>query len=262
LGLTLGDGSAGLRLWDDNGDVQAGLSLFKKGPGLQLGSKEMMRMSKGAVVFQDKDSKPRVLLGLDEEGPVFDFSNKEGKAAITVGMRKGRFPEVVVHSPDYSRGLRTVFGDDYFDNAVMAVMNDDTQMEHLRGFTQLRTLFLHGPKVTDAGLRHLEGLTQLRGLLLNGTKVTDTGLEQVKCLPQLQRLILASNPITDAGLRHLEGLSQLKLLWLNVTEVTDAGVRHLETLAPLEDLRLGGTRVTDAGARRLRQASPNCEIRH
>lgn len=124
-GMAIDKGSPRFVLWDENSTEQASLSLSKKGPGLQLGSKEMMRMSKDAVVFQDKESKPRVLLGLGEDGPMFDFCNKEGKPTITMGMRKGLsqtnpelframtremrkglrqgpFPEIVVYSPDYS----------------------------------------------------------------------------------------------------------------------------------------------------------------
>ena len=41
-------------------------------------------------------------------------------------------------------------------------------------------LFLHGTKVSDAGLEHLKGLTQLQQLDLNGTKVTDAGVKKLQ----------------------------------------------------------------------------------
>jgi hypothetical protein len=158
--------------------------------------------------------------------------------------------------------LRTLFGEDFFDDVVEGVLSDDAQLERLKGLTRLKVLFVHGPKVTDAGLRHLEEVTQLDGLFLGRVKVTDAGLEQIKCLAHLQRLILINTPITDIGLRHLEGLAQLKVLWLNRAEVTDAGLPHLGKLTQLEELRLKGTKVTDAGVKKLQQALPKCAIDH
>ncbi|MGD0896763.1 MAG: hypothetical protein ABR915_02935 [Thermoguttaceae bacterium] len=181
---------------------------------------------------------------------------------VVVGITK--LGGTVQYDHQFSNGtaplLRTLFGDDFFDDAVEAVLNDDAQFERLKELTRLKVLLVHGPKVTDAGLRHLEEVTQIEALLLNGVKVTDAGLAQIKCLARLQRLILSSIPITDIGLRHLEGLTQLKLLWLNVPEVTDAELRHLEKLTQLEELRLNRTSVTDAGVKKLKQALPKCAI--
>jgi hypothetical protein len=105
------NGPGGLGLLDKDGKELASLWV-NKGRGMPClvlwdeDGKAQVAMSKGGIVFHDKDSKPRALLGLDnEEEPVFGFSNKEGKPAITMGMRKGlhdRFPEIVVHSPNLS----------------------------------------------------------------------------------------------------------------------------------------------------------------
>jgi hypothetical protein len=134
LELTLDDESAGLRLSDDNGKVQAGLSLTKKGPSLQLGSEEMLRMLKDGLMFLGKDSKPRIFLAVGDDGPMFDLCNKDGKSAISMGMRKGLsqtdpelfkaitkgmkkglsqgpFPEIVVYSPDADTSYTRLDGD-------------------------------------------------------------------------------------------------------------------------------------------------------
>ena len=61
----------------------------------------------------------------------------------------------------------------------------DKAMEHLKGLSQLRVLWLYGTKVTDAGLEHLKGLSQLQVLRLNGTKVTEAGVAKLrKALPK------------------------------------------------------------------------------
>ena len=63
----------------------------------------------------------------------------------------------------------------------------DAGLEHLKGLTNLKTLYLNSTNVTDAGLKHLKGLTTLQTLYLHRTQVTDTGLEHLKGLTKLQR---------------------------------------------------------------------------
>ena len=51
--------------------------------------------------------------------------------------------------------------------------------------TELRSLFLHGTKITDAGLEHLKGMTELKSLMLIEPKVTDAGVKKLqKALPK------------------------------------------------------------------------------
>jgi hypothetical protein len=65
----------------------------------------------------------------------------------------------------------------------------DAGLEHLKGLTQLRTLFLGYTSVTDAGLKHLKGLTQLQSPGLTETKVTDAGIAELgKALPNCRIL--------------------------------------------------------------------------
>ena len=79
-------------------------------------------------------------------------------------------------------------------------------------------------QVADAGLQHVKGLTQLRSLYLSSTAVTDAGLQHVKGLTQLRELSLRETAVTDTGLPCLDGLTKLRILHLNNTRVTDAGL--------------------------------------
>ena len=121
-------------------------------------------------------------------------------------------------------------------------------------------VFLATGHVTDADLEHLKGLTQLRELYLEGAKVTDAGLEHLERLTQLQVLDLSGTAVTDAGLEHLRGLTQLEVLDLSDTGVTDAALDHFKGLTQLRELDLWRTEVTDAGATDLRETLPDCKI--
>ena len=117
-------------------------------------------------------------------------------------------------------------------------------------------------RVTDAGLVHLKGLTQLQSLYLWNTQVADAGLEHLKGLTNLTGLNLYGTRVTDAGLIHLKGLTNLEYLALAGTKVTDAGLKHYKGLANLRKLELSGTQVTDEGIKELQEVLPNCKIKH
>ena len=69
--------------------------------------------------------------------------------------------------------LRTLLGDDFFVDVTTVRLDTerfgDAELEHLKGLTQLRVLFLGGTAVSDAGLEHLKGMTRLRDLFLADT---------------------------------------------------------------------------------------------
>jgi len=112
----------------------------------------------------------------------------------------------------------------------------DADIERLKGFAQLQTLYLNGTQVTDAGLKHLEGFTKLQHLGLKRTRITDAGLVHLKGLTQLRWLVLDGTKVTDAGLAHLKGLTQLQTLHVNRTKVTEARVNDLQKALP--DVRI------------------------
>jgi hypothetical protein len=127
----------------------------------------------------------------------------------------------------------------------------DAGLEHLKGLAVLSDLRLGKTPVTDAGLAHLKPLTRLSFLSLHFTRVTDAGLIHLEGLTNLRHLLLSTTLVTDAGFTHLNGLSKLESLYLENTKVTDAGLIHLQGLKNLTLLSLDNTRVTDAGLEHL-----------
>jgi hypothetical protein len=89
--------------------------------------------------------------------------------------------------------LRRVLGDDFFSSVVDVNLSGsqvtDAGLEHLKGLSQLQTLWLDGTQVTDAGLAQLKGLSKLQWLGLNDTKVTDEGVKKLQqALPKCKIL--------------------------------------------------------------------------
>jgi hypothetical protein len=162
--------------------------------------------------------------------------------------------------------LWRALGQDFFAEAVFAdcsfpqVTDAAATVEHLKGLTKLRFLYLSGTQLTDAGLERLKGLTKLQFLVIGGTQVTDAGLEHLKGLSQLRDLDLSGTRITGSGLKHLKGLSHLESLDLKGTQVTDADLEHLNGLAHLQWLYLDRKTVTDEGVKDLKRELPNCHI--
>ena len=165
--------------------------------------------------------------------------------------------------PEWVQGL---LGKDLFFDVHSVSVNEavDFRDEHaapLRELTGLRTLYLDGAEITDAGLEHLEGLTRLADLYLRDTQVTGAGLEHLEGLTNLQRLGLGGTRVTPAGLEHLKALTRLQCLSLSM-QVAEAGSKHLKALPNLQELDLRDTQVTEAGVKTLQKALPNCTIDH
>jgi hypothetical protein len=73
----------------------------------------------------------------------------------------------------------------------------DNGLAHVGQLTELRVLFLQGPRITDAGLRHLKGLNRLEFLSLTGTQVTDEGKAELQAaLPKAHILLHKPKPPT------------------------------------------------------------------
>jgi hypothetical protein len=116
---------------------------------------------------------------------------------------------------------------------------------------EVKSLYLSGMQVTDAGLAHLSGLSSLHILNLDGTQVGDAGLAHLSGLSSLQDLYLNATQVGDAGLAHLSGLASLHVLYLDCTQVGDAGLAQLSRLSSLKSFGLASTQVTDAGLAHL-----------
>jgi Leucine-rich repeat (LRR) protein len=137
----------------------------------------------------------------------------------------------------------------------------------LRNCHVLKTLYLPGCGVTDAGIRGLELILTLENLNLGRctrvtdvnflrncralkwlnlalTSATDAGIRGLELIPTLEELNLREcEQITDVS--FLQNCRALKKLVLTYTNVTDAGIRGLELIPTLEDLDLACCRISD-----------------
>jgi hypothetical protein len=148
----------------------------------------------------------------------------------------------------------------------------------LAGLTDMRTLSMRGPGITDAGLAHLRGMVKMNALLLRDSRVTGTGLEHLRSMTELEvlnlddtrvdslapirrlrrlrQVSLAHTPISDKALADLRPLDQLEDLNLTGTQVTDAGLQHLHGLKKLRNLIVRGTKVSSEGYTALHKDLP------
>ncbi|MGH9870077.1 MAG: C45 family autoproteolytic acyltransferase/hydrolase [Candidatus Polarisedimenticolia bacterium] len=123
----------------------------------------------------------------------------------------------------------------------------ETVIPLLGQLSDLESLSLGNPSLTDADVRALEGLPKLRTLGFMGAPIGDAALEVMKTLPSLRQLNIIGTKVTDAGLVHLQGLTALEYLGLKGTAITDAGLAHLKNLTGLNTLNLADTRITGVG---------------
>ena len=99
---------------------------------------------------------------------------------------------------------------------------------------KLEVLYLHGTKVTDAGLKGLAGL-KLKELYVPNSVTTDVGLEHyLAATAPATQLNLAYWKIDDASLKRLKGMKHLEQLTLQKTGVTDEGLKQLADLDNLQ----------------------------
>ncbi len=196
-------------------------------------------------------------------------------------------------SPHLPKYLVSMLGEDFFIDVVdMRIPGaTDKDLQGVRRFSGLKSLYLEDshvtdaglinlkelkflrslvlveshksetPLITDAGLEHLSKLRRLQKLNLFGSGISDAGLKHLGTLQQLKELYLTGSPqVTDAGLEHLERLKQLEWLGLSHTSITDAGLQRIQGFTQLVWLEIAGTPVTDDGVKRFEQALPNCDV--
>lgn len=133
---------------------------------------------------------------------------------------------------------------------------------HLAHLTDLQTVGLHGPDVTDQALAHLAGARRLRTLILYGSRVTGAGLAALGSKPELTTLKLGGTRFGDDDLSALERFPALETLDLRETAVTDAGLPRLKALTRLKRLTLAGCAVSDAAVDALARARPGLAVDH
>ncbi|HVX16289.1 MAG TPA: hypothetical protein VHC22_34200 [Pirellulales bacterium] len=115
----------------------------------------------------------------------------------------------------------------HIDNSCIT----DRSLEILSRLPALETLALQSNYFTDTGLSHLRGKTQVRSLWvgqpLAGTGITDEGVAFLAELPNLEELDLQNTKITAKSLEHLRGrLTKLKMLAIGGTHIDRLAVRH------------------------------------
>ena len=85
--------------------------------------------------------------------------------------------------------------------------------------------------MSDAGLAHLAALTDLKRLWLTGPKLDGSALKYLKGLKRLEQLGLDWTQVDDASLANLSGLSRLARLGLQgilVVHVDDNGYQQCD----------------------------------
>jgi hypothetical protein len=104
---------------------------------------------------------------------------------------------------------------------------------------ELRSLYLAGCGLSDAGLAGLKNLTLLKSLdISDNPQITDRGMATVKTFERLQQLNVAKTSMTDKGLMELKGLDGLRSLNVVGTKVTaDAAEKFADGMPNLRAVR-------------------------
>jgi len=139
------------------------------------------------------------------------------------------------------------------DLEKMQAPTTDEDLALLAKLTDLRTLKVDGPKLSDAGIAHLSNLENLDVLWLVNTTITNEGLVPLKKLAKLKELNLRrSEGLTDEGLAHLRDFPSLEYLHLLYNAFSDDGLKNLEGMTRLRLLDLRGNMgLTDEGIAHL-----------
>jgi Leucine-rich repeat (LRR) protein len=161
--------------------------------------------------------------------------------------------------------LRRLLGGDAFDRVVAVEFRKpeligDDQARWLGDLPDLKRLWLHQTKVTDAGMAHLRDLHQLEDLVIYGTALTDDGFRHLRDLRKLAHLNMHGLPVGDGAVSHLAQLTNLKTLHASHTRVTDSGLASLANLTQLEVLDLDRTQISDAGLAHLKRLTKLREL--
>jgi hypothetical protein len=119
--------------------------------------------------------------------------------------------------------LARVFAGEKFDDTHLAML------QHVRG---LKSLYLDGTRVTNAGMKYVTKVTSLEELSLCFTAVDDNGLIHLKPLRHLRHLGLAYTDVGDAGVLQIRQFKDLETLWLHEDQVSETTLRTLERQLP------------------------------
>jgi hypothetical protein len=109
-------------------------------------------------------------------------------------------------------------------------------------------------------LAELKQCSDITSLRLRGPHVTDQTMHDVAQLDVIPELLLDDTNVTDHGLERLKGMTYLNSLFVRGSPITDEGLVHLQGMTFLEFVQLRDTRTTPEGRAALRKALPNCTV--
>jgi hypothetical protein len=143
----------------------------------------------------------------------------------------------------------------------------DADMSQLPPLAQLKSLFIHGSRFTEAALENLDKFPNLQELhLAGGGESTARSMAHLQQLPKLTRLSILGDlfGLTDEGLAVIGKLSSLRSLQLTACKkLTDGGIASLAELSDLEELDISVDHLNQFSAAALvslRAALPKCRI--
>lgn len=128
-------------------------------------------------------------------------------------------------------------------------VTDQTLLENMKWFPEIRLLFLYATDVTDSGLEAVQGMQYLQEFRLehyypteHPCLITDAGMKRLAQCSNLKTVWFVGTKITDEGIRHLSGLPRLEEITLEATFVTPECLRYLVTMHELRYIRIFGNR--------------------
>ncbi|MCA2964970.1 MAG: hypothetical protein INH40_13785 [Acidobacteriaceae bacterium] len=125
---------------------------------------------------------------------------------------------------------------------------NDSDLQRVGTFTELRTLDLSHTRVTDLGFVHLKKLRNVTAVnLYYAELVGDGACAVMKLWPKLQTLNMRGTKVTDTGVAHLAGHAGLESIDVGFALFTDNGVELLATMPKLRHVAYGGNKMTDVG---------------
>jgi len=113
-----------------------------------------------------------------------------------------------------------------------AWVHDRVKPEESKYFERICCVHIGGTSVTDTDVEAITQLVELRELYLHSTKITNAALVHFDRLHKLRHLHLAGTRISDEGLESLRSLSNLKELYLNQTKTSNEGALKLRAALP------------------------------
>lgn len=157
-----------------------------------------------------------------------------------------------IGSPRYGSGLTVYLSGPRFT---------DAHLEYLKDLKRVRELLIDdAPQITDAGFALLGRQRDIETLFVSRTGVSAESLKQIGGWPAVNWLGVPGTGACGSDLHHLQRLKNLKILYLDENPITDADLPALDKLASLAWISLKKTRLTDAGVAKLKKRLASARV--